>query len=193
MSIRSQILRGAADAFGQRGFGATSVQHILKEARVSRRTFYRLFRNKKDVLHEIFETAGMMLIQAIRQAATLGRTPQENLENCIEVYVRAPKSAGPILQVLQAEASRPGSKLAQRREQLIEEIVRVVDEQVRLERNQEIDPLIYRGVLAAMEAISNYVYTETAASEQDIERAKQAMVRIFAGSVGEPEANKAAA
>lgn len=193
MSIRSQILQGAATAFGQRGFGATSVQHILEEAKVSRRTFYRLFRNKKDVLHEIFETAGMMLIQSIQQAATLGRTPQQKLENCIEVYVRAPRAAGPILQVLQSESARPGSKLSERRQQLIDEIIRVVDEQVRREANQQMDPLVYRGVLAAMEAISIYVYTETAATEEDIQRAKQAMIRIFAGAVGEVDADEAAA
>lgn len=193
MSIRTQILQGAVEAFGKRGFGATSVQHILKEAKISRRTFYRLFRNKKDVLHEIFETAGMMLIQSIRQAATLGKTPQEKLENCIDVYVRAPRAAGPILQVLQAESTRPGSKLAERRDQLIEEIIRVVDDQVRREVNEAVDPLVYRGVLAAMEAISNYVYTETDAGEEVIQRAKQAMVQIFAGAVGPPDAGEAAA
>ena len=55
-AVRTRILRGAAKVFGERGYSASSVEAILEAAQVSRRTFYRTFRSKEDVLAALFAT-----------------------------------------------------------------------------------------------------------------------------------------
>src|SRR5882672_5525651 len=67
-SVRIRILRAATTVFGRLGYGATSVEAILAEATVSRRTFYKTFRSKDDVLRVLFENSVSMLLGAVRDA-----------------------------------------------------------------------------------------------------------------------------
>src|SRR4249920_545594 len=76
--VRTRILRGAARVFGERGYGASSVEAILEAAQVSRRTFYRTFRSKEDVLRTLFDNSVQMLVRAVRDAAADHR-PQSDL------------------------------------------------------------------------------------------------------------------
>jgi len=181
VSIRSQILDGAATQFSTRGFADTSVEHVLAAAGVSRRTFYRFFRNKDEVLSELFETASLLLVQAIKSAVMVGKTAEERLDNAIEVFIRAPQSVGPLALIFHVEAARPGSHLAPRREAIIEQIIGLLDHEVTSaqgELSPPADPLLYRGLVAALEHVSLYTYTKTEASAEDLDRAKAVMTHI---------------
>src|SRR5687767_16009635 len=114
-SARAQILVGAAAAFGAKGLADTAVEDVLRASGVSRRTFYRFFRNKDELFDELSGTAAMIFLQSMRTAAALGKTPLDKLSNCVEVWLRAPETAGPIFHVIAAEAAKPGSRLAAHR------------------------------------------------------------------------------
>ena len=66
IDIRTRILEAAAAVFTARGLGETTVQHLLQEANVSRRTFYRYFRNQEAVLAGLYDLACDVLLQAIQ-------------------------------------------------------------------------------------------------------------------------------
>ena len=57
--LRDRILDAAAELFFQRGFGATSIEAVARNARISKRTFYHRFEDKTAlfgaVLHRIME------------------------------------------------------------------------------------------------------------------------------------------
>jgi TetR/AcrR family transcriptional regulator, mexJK operon transcriptional repressor len=57
--LRDRILDAATDLFFQRGFGATSIEAVARNARVSKRTFYHRYDDKVAlfgaVLHRIIE------------------------------------------------------------------------------------------------------------------------------------------
>ena len=186
VSTRTQILAGASQAFGAKGYAATTVEDILDAADVARRTFYRSFRSKRDVFEQLFEAATLMFIQATRTAAELGRTAEEKIANCIDVYLSSPRTAGPIFYVFQAEVMRPGSKLATRREAVIDQLVEMLGQGFAEHHGREIDPLVLRGVIAALENISTHVHTRTDARADDIDRARAAMLHIVAKTLGEP-------
>jgi AcrR family transcriptional regulator len=179
---------GAAEVFGQQGYADTSVADILEASQVSRRTFYKLFRNKEDVFAELFEAASMIFLQSMRNAAAIARTPAEKIGNAIEVYLRAPETAGPIFHVMQLEASRPGTRLAERRDAAIETLVEMFQEGIREEQGREVDPWLLRGVIAALDAITRHVYTRTDATEEDLQRAKETMVHIVTSTLSPPTA-----
>src|SRR5690348_12205582 len=84
---RLRILRGAAQAFGRLGFSATSVETILAAASVSRRTFYKEFRSKEDVLRVLFESSVQRLLSAVRAASSGDAPANTRLEASIEAYV----------------------------------------------------------------------------------------------------------
>ncbi len=184
-SARSEILIGAAQAFGDKGYADASVQDVLKAANVSRRTFYRFFRSKEHLLEELADAASMLFLENIRVARSLGKTPEDKLANCVEVYLRAPQNAGPIFHVLLAETSRPGSPLAPKRRGVIDALIGMLSDGVKEYQDRELDPLILRGLVAAMESISLYVFTETEGGEPDIERAKAAMLHLVFSALQE--------
>ena len=186
VSTRTQILLGASEAFGAKGYAATTVEDILEAANVARRTFYRAFRSKRDVFEQLFEAATLMFLQATRTAAELGRTSDEKIASFIDVYLSSPRTAGPIFYVFQAEVMRPGSKLATRRETVIDQLVQMLGQGFAEHHGREIDPLVLRGVVAALENISTYVHTRTDAKPTDIARARTAMLHIVAKTLGEP-------
>ena len=48
------VLMGASKIFAERGVDAVSVEDILVAANVSRRTFYKAYKNKADVLSALY-------------------------------------------------------------------------------------------------------------------------------------------
>jgi len=186
-SARSQILLGAAEAFGAKGYGDTSVQDVLVASGVSRRTFYRFFRSKEELFEQLYETASMIFLQSMRNAVTLGKTPEEKMANCIELYLSAPQNAGPIFGVLQVESMRPGSPLYPRREAVIESLIEMIQDGVIEAKGHATDPLILRGLLAAQERIALHVFNESPGDEHTVERARDAMMAIAAAVLARDE------
>src|SRR5262245_61236122 len=85
--VRNRILRGAALVFGERGYGASSVEAILAAAEVSRRTFYRAFRSKEDVLRTLFDNSVQMLIRAVKSAVDPKQSAHERRAAAVEAYI----------------------------------------------------------------------------------------------------------
>ena len=183
-SSRGQILLGAATAFGQKGFAGTSVEDVLRAAGVSRRTFYRFFRSREDVFEQLFEAASIMFVQAIRAAAASGGDPEATLSRCLDAYLELPRRAGPLFRVFHGEATRPGSPLHARRERVIEEIVTMLGAGYRALHGRAADPLVLRGVVAAIERIAGEVIAADAPDEALIGRAKAAMMHIARATLG---------
>jgi len=183
-SARSQILAGAADVFGEKGFAETSVQDVLHAAGVSRRTFYRLFSNKEELFDELAEAASLIMLQTMRGASTLGGSPAERLSRVIEVWLRAPQTAGPIFHVLQVEAAIPGSRQSERRRVIIDALVQMLAHGIQEEQSREVDILMLRGLIGAMEAISMHVENTFPGDEKALQRAKSAMMHIMTSALG---------
>lgn len=65
---RERILAAVAEAASKTGFAGMSVQDIVTEAGVSRRTFYEQFRNKDAAFLAAFDEAAGRLLRAVRIA-----------------------------------------------------------------------------------------------------------------------------
>jgi AcrR family transcriptional regulator len=186
-SARTQILLGAADAFGAKGYADTSVQDVLTASGVSRRTFYRFFRSKEELFEQLYEAASMLFLQSMRSAVDLAKTPEEKLANCLDLYLRAPQTVGPVFSVLQAESSRPGTKLFARREAVLESLAELFAESFRKHKGHDIDPLIIRGIIAAQERIALHIFHEHPGDDAAIQRARAAMLHIAEGTLAHVE------
>jgi len=65
---RERILAAVAEVASTRGYGAMSVQDVVREAGVSRRTFYEQFKNKDHAFLAAYDEASGRLMTAIRAA-----------------------------------------------------------------------------------------------------------------------------
>jgi AcrR family transcriptional regulator len=178
-SVRLRILRGAAAVFGRQGYGATSVEAILAEAGVSRRTFYKAFRSKDDVLRVLFENSVAMLLAAVRDAQRSGKPSQERLVAAVEAYIHVHARAGQLARVLLLEQFSPSSPLARQRDAAMSAFTELISDAFEREGGRRPDPILAAGVVAAINQIAVQMATEYPQGGWDVERAKTAMLRIL--------------
>lgn len=182
---RSAILAAAAKAFTRRGIAATRVEDILVAARVARRTFYRYFASKDDVLAALFEVWTGELIKAVEDARD--RQPDAPLAGIragIELYLGFYRSGPRVLRELVELAMRSESLLAPRRRWLRGQVVRLLDQAVQDFDGRKLDPLIYYGLLGAFEGLSLELGEST--TPADVGRTRTAIHAIIDHTLGLP-------
>lgn len=186
-SQRSRIIGKAAGVFEKKGAADTSVEDILQAAEVSRGTFYRFFQSKEDVLDALHENGCNMLIGAARQLAASPGPPQERLKRAIEGYLDYHVAVGTnVMYVVQGESMRVGSKLAPRRRAFLDTMASLLAEGVEDATGVQVDPMLLRNLLVAMEGCSMMLHAESKGGALDFERAKRVMMRIVLAAIAAP-------
>ncbi len=89
----------------------------------------------------------------MREGAGREPDPARRVFAGIGGYLDHQRDAGPILVLLQAEAIRPDSMLAEYREITLSRLVDFVDGQMREVTGIALDPLVYRALLLATEGL----------------------------------------
>lgn len=181
-AVRSRILRGAARVFGERGYSATSVETILEAAQVSRRTFYRTFRSKEDVLRTLFDRSVQRLVRAVREArdaADPSKSRYDLVVASVEAYLRVHANAGPLARVLLLEQFSPESPLAAQRNRALSTFTSLIANATVGAGQKLPDPVLVAAVVAAINQVCVQMATEYPSGDWDIERAKRAILRIL--------------
>ncbi len=83
---RQSVIAAAAEQFAQKSFGTVSVEQITEAADISRGTFYKLFRDKEEVLGEILRP--LMELYGSELASIDSSDPWEIIDRVIDVYIR---------------------------------------------------------------------------------------------------------
>jgi AcrR family transcriptional regulator len=91
-SVRDRVSAAAFELFGDRGYDGTTVDHIAERSGIARRTFFRYFRSKDDV---IFPDHGRLLgdVQRFLSVAAAGSPVQAvcgGVRLVLELYMRDP-------------------------------------------------------------------------------------------------------
>jgi AcrR family transcriptional regulator len=152
--LRARIIDAAIAVFARHGFATTRVEDILREAGVARRTFYRHFDNKEQVLAAIFEFAGNELVRAMRATLASGADPLDAVRRTLDVYLDYHLANPTLLGTLVRQALDPTSPLAPLRRRLRGELVELIGASVRAATGEHNDPLLYGVLLSAVEATS---------------------------------------
>ncbi|MGK5093248.1 TetR/AcrR family transcriptional regulator [Deltaproteobacteria bacterium TL4] len=179
-STKNKILWGSARVFSQQGLNLTTVQDILKNANISRRTFYQAFKNKEDVLAELFDISATILLQMVKDAVSEKRTITEKLEAGINSFFDLLLTTGPLGNFLLSESMRPESPLCKKRVALYAKIVEFMQENVIEEQHRSLDPIVLQIFIFAVVGAALHLYQETGMTEKEVERAKTALVAITA-------------
>lgn len=178
--VEVRIRRGAAAAFGRLGYAGTSVEAILEEAGVSRRTFYKHFRSKEDVFRALYDRAVGRLLRAVKQA----EVPSEGgvvarVIKAVEAYIEVHEKAGPLARVMLLEQFSPGSPLARQRDEAMAHFARLISSGARKAGAAEPDPILVMGVVAAINRICVQLAQESDDGNWDTHRAKRAILRLL--------------
>ena len=168
------ILAAAVDVFGRRGFAGTRVEDILAKAAISRRTFYKHFQSKEDVLAAVYELCTGELLKAMGSTEGPGRGPLDALRRGLDVYLDYHVDNAPLVRVLVEQAIRSESPLWPARRRFREDLVRALDGAVRATTGEEHDPMLYQALVSALEGLSLDLLVR-GPSATEVERAKRVM------------------
>jgi AcrR family transcriptional regulator len=169
---RNAILGAAANVFSKHGIAATRVEDILVAAKIARRTFYKYFASKEDVLAALYEVWTAEILKAIEEVrAVQPASPLAGIRAGIDLFLGFYRSGPRALRELVELAMRSDSLLAPRRAWLRDQIVKLVDDAVRALDGRRLDPYVYYALVSALEGLSLELGTDRTTAA-DVERAR---------------------
>ncbi len=84
---RHRLLEGMSHAVAAKGYAETTIADIVREAAVSRRTFYEHFQTKADCLIALYEAASHNALKVLRSAIDPARDWQTQVEQAMGAYL----------------------------------------------------------------------------------------------------------
>jgi len=113
---RSRLLEGMARAVAHKGYAATTIADVVREASVSRRTFYEHFQSKLECLIALYEAASHNALKVLRSAIDPAHPWQTQVEQALAAYFAALAGNPLLLRTLYVEILGLGAEgLAARR------------------------------------------------------------------------------
>jgi TetR/AcrR family transcriptional regulator len=166
------VIAAAAKVFAQRGFTETRVEDILEEAGVARRTFYKYFSSKEDVLAAVYDLATGELMSGMRDVRSAD--PMLAVRRGLDLYLDYHVENAPLLRVLVEQALLSGSPLAAARRRFRADLVLLITEAVRASGGETHDPMLYAALISALEGTSLDLFAK-GPTPADVTRAKRVM------------------
>jgi len=84
---RHRLLEGMAHAVAAKGYGDTTIADIVREASVSRRTFYEHFSTKAECLIALYEASSRNALKVLRDSIDPTHEWQTQVEHALTAYL----------------------------------------------------------------------------------------------------------
>ena len=98
-----KIIQAAIKVFARKGFYTSKISEIAKEAQVADGTIYLYFKNKDDILINIFEKKMKEIIVKMESALESEKTPLDKLRRFITIHLRLVEENRHLAEVIQIE------------------------------------------------------------------------------------------
>jgi AcrR family transcriptional regulator len=121
-AYRSRLLEGMAHSVALKGYADTTVADIVREAGVSKRTFYECFATKKDCLIALYVAASHAAFKVLRDAIDPGRDWKTQVEHALTAYLGCLASNPALLRTLFIEILGLGQEGLQVRRSMNQEL-----------------------------------------------------------------------
>ena len=111
-SQRGRLLEAMAEEVADRGYGPTTVAHVVARAGVSRKTFYEHFTGKEDCFLATYDTAIAFVLDRVAEAAAQSTTWEERVRAGVTTFL-ATLAAEPAFSraiILEVNAAGPAAQ-----------------------------------------------------------------------------------
>ena len=176
---RTRLLHGIAQAAGDKGYADTTIADIVREAGVSRRTFYEHFATKGECFIALYEAANRNTLAVLREAIDPRDEWHTQLDRALVAYLGSMAQNPALLRSLSMEILGLGAEGMAARRRVNQELCRfmleVVNEGSGGSRKSPLTPAM---ALAVVGGINELVL-------QAIEQGRADQLAQLAGPAGE--------
>ena len=120
---RGRLLEGMAVAVARNGYTETTIADIVREASVSRRTFYEHFATKAECLVALYEAASHNALKVLRGAVDPRQDWERQVEGALRAYLECMASNPVLMRTLFIEILHLGVEGLAARRRVNQEIV----------------------------------------------------------------------
>ncbi len=177
-----EVIVNALLVFIDKGIPDATVQDLLDAAQISRRTFYKYFRNKIDVLENLYKLAVDVMVLRYQSDVVRADNVQDLAHHFVDDFFIYHNELALVIRMMQEEAMRLDSPLAPHRAEAMLRVGTLLNDQLQRITGKKIDPLLIRSVMGAMEAVSIEYLREGIVDSARIEHGRETM-RFLANSV----------
>ncbi len=175
---RAEILIHSMQVFAQRGLQRTTVQHLLDASDVSRRTFYKYFRNKMDVLESIYRIFVDNMLLHFHKEVKQASSANDIIRNTTKVYFDYHVSMGPVIKLMMEEARSSDSALAPHRTRAQTLASEVLAVQINRFTGKNYEPLVFLTMLWMLENYSLYIFEDGGFSQERLDQCLRVAVGV---------------
>lgn len=178
-----EILVNSLLVFIERGFAEVTVQDLLDSAGISRRTFYKYFRGKVDVLESLYKLA--IDIMVLRYKADVGKASsiEDAARRFVAVFFDYHHDLAPVIRMMQEESIRHDSPLAPHRNHAMSLVVTEMHGELQRISGRSIDALVLQALLWALESTSIEVLRNNEGLDERLAHAKRVMTDIVEAAI----------
>lgn len=181
---KTQIILQSAPIFAQKGVSETSVQDLLEASNVSRRTFYKYFSDKFDVLENIYRLSINMFSKRLTDEISQATNIEELIDQTVSSYFSYHTSMGSMIRIMHEDTYRQGSSLYERKIFDREAFVETFQDKLRNLGYQNKNVFLFRAIFWILEDSSMYLLTETQCEKKDVDAIKKELNTIVSSMLG---------
>jgi len=179
---RHRLLEGMARAVASKGYGETTIADIVREASVSRRTFYQHFSTKAECLIALYEASSRNALKVLRDSIDLQHPSQTRVEGALTAYLGCMVQNPVLMRTLFIEILGLGTEgLAARRrvnQQIADFMLSVVNREDAHERARPLSPSMAMAVVGGInELILQYIEQDRVAQLLELVGPSSQLVR----------------
>ena len=179
---RERLLDAALELYGTRGFAATGVKDICREAHLTDRYFYESFRDAEQLFTAAYDRAADALLRLVAdRVAAAGPDPEPQVRAAIEAFVRTLADDRRTARVLFVETASAGREV----ERHVRATLRRFAELVAATAEPHVSPrasarLLHMGALSLVGAIERVVIEwQDGDVEASVDEIVDYLVRLF--------------
>ncbi len=174
-----RILKAALDVFADKGLRDTRVQDLLEAGGIARRTFYKYFQSKEDVLKKLYAFATEELVSQIVLAQRESDDPLAGLRAALDAYLEFHLTNHAIARLLIEEAIHSESPLHARRAVFRDELIAALSDATQQLTGRQMDRYVFVALISGLEGVSLELLAGSRTRE-DLARARATILGMVA-------------
>jgi AcrR family transcriptional regulator len=151
---RERLLDAITSVVAAVGYEETSVERILVQAGVSRRTFYELFSDKEDCFLAAYEEAMRRALRIVTEAYIECETPELRIEAALEAFLRFCSENPQLARTCIVEVFAAGPRARERRTRFLEQLAALLEHALsELRGDQALDRLAAQALVGGVHEV----------------------------------------